>query len=363
MSHNPSQEIWVSGYVHSCGGAGPELAHQIDLWRARNVEVHLCVFGAHDEVLRPDNARRQWCDARGVHTHVYEPGIFEGKVLVCFCQNDFMERLPEICATGRPRLVVWFNCMTWYHGKEPEYLRDGLIDVWGFQSQFQRQALLPALEATGQPVRELDGYLAYYSLRDDNIHAPRFGLRSSNEEFVIGRLSRDDPNKWPGNWWEMCFRVSTPHPKKVFAVGYGHNARDKCGDPQTQEFAVRQNRQWWGYCSNSNQLMTEFWPRVDVLLHKWDGFKENYPRALLEAMAAGVPIICDRAGGNPEIVTDGETGFLVDSSEEAIYRASQLAWDEPLRHRLACNAREWLRATVGNEERCWQPWQRLFDSL
>ena len=62
-------------------------------------------------------------------------------------------------------------------------------------------------------------------------------------------------------------------------------------------------------------------------------------------------------------MTDGETGFLVESVEEAVYRASQLAWDEALRHRLARNAFDWLRATVGNPQRCWQPWQRLFDSL
>lgn len=358
-----AKEIWVSGYVHSCGGAGPELAHQIDLWLAHGVGVHLCVFDPNDEVLCPGNARRRWCDTRGVHTHLYEPGLFAGKVLVSFCQNDFMERLPSICATGRPRLVVWFNCMTWNHGDEPKYLREGLIDVWGFQSQFQRSVLLPALEATGQPVRELDGYLAYYSLRDDNLHAPRFQQREPGDEFVIGRLSRDDPAKWHPAWWEMCFRVSSPRPKKVFVVGYGPHAHQKCGDPQTQEFAARLNRQWWGYCSDSNQLMNEFWPGVSVLLHTWNGFKENYPRALLEAMAAGVPIICDRAGGNPEIVTDGETGFLVDSVEEAVYRASQLAWDESLRQRLARNANDWLRVTVGNPRRCWQPWQRLFDSL
>ena len=352
-------EIWVSGYVHACGGAGPELAHQIDLWRAFGVEVHLCIFNPNDEVLNLDDPRRQWCEARGVHTHVYERGIFRDKVLVCFCQNDFMQRLPEICATGRPQTVVWFNCMTWNHGSEVKHLRNGLIDVFGFQSRFQRDALMPALQATGKPVRELEGYIPFYSLQADNLHAPRFAPQTPDEKFVIGRLSRDDVNKWPANFWELCARITTPRPKKIFAVGYGPKAREKCGDPQTQEFARKLDRIWWGYCTDSRQLMTEFWPHVHLLFHKWDGFKENYPRALLEAMAAGVPIICDRAGGNPEIVQDGVTGFLVSSDDEAVYRASQLAWDESLRAQIVANAHQWLHDHVANAPKCWQPWHAL----
>jgi glycosyltransferase involved in cell wall biosynthesis len=46
---------------------------------------------------------------------------------------------------------------------------------------------------------------------------------------------------------------------------------------------------------------------------------EGVSLTLLEAMASGLPVVCTWVGGNPEIVIDGQTGFLVPtSSPEAL---------------------------------------------
>ena len=39
---------------------------------------------------------------------------------------------------------------------------------------------------------------------------------------------------------------------------------------------------------------------------------EGQPRIILEAFAAGVPVIASRIGGLPELVEDGVNGLLVD---------------------------------------------------
>ncbi len=60
---------------------------------------------------------------------------------------------------------------------------------------------------------------------------------------------------------------------------------------------------------------------TDVLLHPT--MMDAFPTALLEAGAAGVPVIASRVGGIPEIVTDGATGVLIDApaSADAVVRA------------------------------------------
>jgi glycosyltransferase involved in cell wall biosynthesis len=59
---------------------------------------------------------------------------------------------------------------------------------------------------------------------------------------------------------------------------------------------------------------------------------EALSNTLLESMAAGVPVVATRVGGNPEVVEDGVTGFLVPPREpEALAAAISRLLDQPLR--------------------------------
>jgi len=66
--------------------------------------------------------------------------------------------------------------------------------------------------------------------------------------------------------------------------------------------------------------------------------------SVLEAMGSGTPVVCSRIGGVPEIVRDGETGFLVEPGnvEELRDRLATLLTDSALAERMGRAAREWV---------------------
>lgn len=69
---------------------------------------------------------------------------------------------------------------------------------------------------------------------------------------------------------------------------------------------------------------------------------EPFSLTLIQALACGIPTVASRAGGNPEIVRDGETGLLFEKGDPAgLARAvARLAQDPPLRARLARGGQE-----------------------
>ncbi len=66
-------------------------------------------------------------------------------------------------------------------------------------------------------------------------------------------------------------------------------------------------------------------PRPERFLHDMAIFAltsrhEGMPLAILEAWAAGLPVVASRVGGVPRMVTQGQTGLLFDSGDEAALR-------------------------------------------
>ena len=79
------------------------------------------------------------------------------------------------------------------------------------------------------------------------------------------------------------------------------------------------------------------------------GETEGLGVALIEAMAAGIPVIGTRTGGIPDVITHGENGLLVsERSPDAITEAvCSLAADEKMTRRLAARAAQDVRDRFG----------------
>jgi glycosyltransferase involved in cell wall biosynthesis len=86
--------------------------------------------------------------------------------------------------------------------------------------------------------------------------------------------------------------------------------------------------------------------------------------SVLEAMASATPVVASRIGGVPEVVVDGETGFLVEPGDvDALHdRLATLLTDHRLARRLGDNARSALtdRFTWGAcARRCVEAYREL----
>lgn len=70
--------------------------------------------------------------------------------------------------------------------------------------------------------------------------------------------------------------------------------------------------------------------------------EDNCPMVVLEAMAAGVPVIASEVGGIPDLIDDRRTGLFCnpDSAESMRETVRQILTDSSLRRTLAKNARD-----------------------
>lgn len=73
---------------------------------------------------------------------------------------------------------------------------------------------------------------------------------------------------------------------------------------------------------------------------------DGIPIALMEGMARARPVVSCRVSGIPELVTDGESGFLVEAEDDAALadRLRRLADDPSLRERMGAAAHARVRA-------------------
>lgn len=337
-------ELWVAGYPSLYGGADLELDHNIDLWRHYGVEVHLVpMFGC-------DRQMAAFCHERGCTTHAYRPDIFERKIVASFCNGEFLSKLPEIIECGRPEAVIWFNCMTWTFEKELEAHRNGWITYYGFVSEYQKQCLSPQFQQFGAPVKVLEGYRPYFNPANKSQQI-EFRYRPPEKWFGLGRISRDDANKFSSDMWNSFFKVCSPIPTKTFVLGYGPNAHQRCGPAPA-------GLDWQTWLPGEIPVR-EFYQRLHCVIHKTGGSRESYCRIVPECYAFGVPIIVEDDFAFPELVDDGVTGFRCKSSDEMSFRASQLAFDEECRKKMIFRAYEFLVATIADKEACWKPWRAI----
>ncbi|MCK5567896.1 MAG: glycosyltransferase family 4 protein [Actinomycetia bacterium] len=90
--------------------------------------------------------------------------------------------------------------------------------------------------------------------------------------------------------------------------------------------------------------------RIDILVLS-SLYKEGLPNVLLEAMSMKVPVVSSKMAGVPEIVKDGETGYMVESgkSDQLTEAISKLWSDKTAYKRISENGRKLMEKNFDKE--------------
>jgi trehalose synthase len=163
---------------------------------------------------------------------------------------------------------------------------------------------------------------------------------------LITQVSRFDPWKDPMGVIDAYREVTKEVPEAQLAL-VGSMATD---DPEGWEFFQRtfeyaENDEDIKILNNLNNVgaieVNAFQSQSDVCLQK--SIREGFGLTVTEALWKGRPTIGGNVGGIPLQIADGETGFLVDSSEQCAQRCLEILADPELGKRLGRAGKEHAR--------------------
>jgi phosphatidyl-myo-inositol dimannoside synthase len=92
----------------------------------------------------------------------------------------------------------------------------------------------------------------------------------------------------------------------------------------------------------------------------YQGYVDGLPNVALEAMASAKPVVATRVGGLPQVIRDGDNGFLVEERDVAGLATAilTLAHDPPLRRRMGDRGHALVRESLN-----WNEVGRRFDAV
>lgn len=130
-----------------------------------------------------------------------------------------------------------------------------------------------------------------------------------------------------------AMKIVKDNEKKLIIIGHGAEKEDL--ENQVKNFKLDNCVKFIG--KTPNQEVFRYMASSDVFV--LPSLSDGFPIVTLEAMASGLPIIATKVRGLPEIIKDGQNGFLVEprNPEQIAEKVLLLLNDEDLRVRISNN--------------------------
>src|SRR5438132_2536255 len=176
-------------------------------------------------------------------------------------------------------------------------------------------------------------------------------------ELIVGAAGRLSPEKGFGNLIQAAATLVRNHARLGFVV-FGDGPLRQALARQVDEYGLQRRFIMAGHRTDLDVLL----PFLDLLT--LPSYTEGLPNIILEAFAAGVPVVATAVGGTPEIVDDGVNGYLVSAGDPACLadRIRTALNSEAQRREMGLRGRQkvWKQFTFASQSVLYQ---QLFETL
>lgn len=139
-----------------------------------------------------------------------------------------------------------------------------------------------------------------------NRNEKRKELGLAESDFVLINVGELNPGKNQKTIIETVFELKKKYEKQVQVLFCGRGPMQQELETCAKQLGVKQQVKFLGYRTD----LYELYAIADCFV--FSSLREGLSVSLMEAMAAGLPVICSRIRGNVDLVEDGVGGYLIE---------------------------------------------------
>ena len=259
-----------------------------------------------------------------VHCHHYSPYVYG-----------------VLAAVLHPSVRVVFTEHGRLHGvgiSTKRRLINPVLSRWPARIYAVSAALKQDMVAEGFPERSIEVLYNGIELGPRPRPADRAAMRASlglpADALVIGSVGRLDPVKNLGALLEARAILQPRFPGARIVIAGDGPERQALID-RAHALGLGDIAHLTGYRTDVRAVMAAFDIYVNCSTY------EGVSLTILEAMAAGLPVVATAVGGNPEVVVDQETGLLIDQRPQTVASAIATLASNPARRHAMGEAGRW----------------------
>ena len=176
-------------------------------------------------------------------------------------------------------------------------------------------------------------------------------------DVIVGAAGRLSPEKGFGVLVDAAAKVVHADQSVGFVLFGDGVLRDSLAD-KIAAHGLQKSFILAGFCGDLDHYL----PHFDLMV--LPSFTEGLPNVVLEAFAAGVPVVATAVGGTPEVIAEGETGYLVASgnADALAHRVRDLAADDGKRKAMGNRGRRRVAESFSFSSQALK-YRRLFDTV